>query len=361
MKELHTLSLIAFVAIISSCGGSGQRADKQVDNEQTQNEEQPSISEQGSTYITLNISSKMIETQSKFRLGFSADSDNTLVKIVNGNRDTTFMVGKEDLNIEYLAQEEVMTIYGNITDFQCNGVEDEYYSATRIISSLDISKNPGLKSLSCYDNELGNLDISKNTTLKSLYCSGNKLENLDISKNTALEELYCEENMLKNLDISQNTNLKTLYCDSNQLKSLDISKNTDLTELNCRDNSLTELDVSNNKSLTRLYCDGNEINHIDLSNNTLLQDFYISKTEPLNTINLKKHKELSTVYWKGKLTSDDVDKLIDCLPDLNGLEYQGVFTIPAGSMPDLVTPAIEAKASKKNWDILEDIKIGSLH
>ncbi len=360
MKKLHTLLLIAFVAIISSCGNSGQSSDEQVDNEQTQNEEKSSTSVQETTYITLNVSSEMIETQTPILLSFEADSDSTPVRIVNGDSDTTFMIGKEYLDINYVADDEVMTIYGNITDFGCDGVLDDYYFATRIISSIDVSNNLGLQSLSCRDNELENLDISKNTALKSLYCSGNQLENLDISKNTALKYLYCDENMLKNLDISKNTALIWLHCCSNQLKSLDISKNTALTELECSDNSLTELDVSNNKLLTTLFCDGNKINHIDLSNNTLLERFRISKTEPLNTINFKKYKELSSVYWKGELTSDDVDKLIDCLADRKGLEEKGTYMIPEASMSDIITPAIKAKASKKNWKIEEDIESGLL-
>ena len=55
-----------------------------------------------------------------------------------------------------------------------------------------------------------------------LYCYSNPLTSLDVSKNTSLYTLSCYSNQLTSLDLSQNVALCTLYCYNNQLTTLDI-------------------------------------------------------------------------------------------------------------------------------------------
>jgi len=88
--------------------------------------------------------------------------------------------------------------------------------------------------------------------IKKLYCYGNSLTSLDVSKNTALTTISCYNNKLTSLDVSKNTALAYLYCRSNALTSLDVSKNTALIKLNCSENTLTNLNVANgnNKKIT---------------------------------------------------------------------------------------------------------------
>jgi len=91
----------------------------------------------------------------------------------------------------------------------------------------------------CQSFQITSMDVSKNTELNSLSCQGNSITVLDVSKNTALTDLACGDNPLKSLDVSKNTALQGLDCVSNQLTSLDVSKNTALTGLFCQDNQLT--------------------------------------------------------------------------------------------------------------------------
>jgi hypothetical protein len=94
-----------------------------------------------------------------------------------------------------------------LTDLICN---------SNYLSSLDVSTNSGLQSLTCYSNSLTSLDIY-GTPLTTLDCRDNQLTSLDISSNGNLIDLYCDNNQLTTLDISSNTNLLSVYCVNNYL------------------------------------------------------------------------------------------------------------------------------------------------
>jgi hypothetical protein len=90
------------------------------------------------------------------------------------------------------------------------------------ISSIDLTQNTNLISLSCADNQLSNLDLTQNTNLTYAYCSINQIVHLYIAPNTSLETLYCGENQITNLDLSQSANLTILDCFENQLNTLNV-------------------------------------------------------------------------------------------------------------------------------------------
>ena len=75
--------------------------------------------------------------------------------------------------------------------------------------------------MECSDNQLTSLDVSKNTALESLSCSNNNLTILDVSKNTALNWLLCYNNQLTSLDISNGNNSNLRYL--NFQNNLDLS------------------------------------------------------------------------------------------------------------------------------------------
>jgi len=88
----------------------------------------------------------------------------------------------------------------------------------------------------------------------------------------SLQILYCYNNQLTSLDVSKNPGLTRLECDSNKLTSLDITKNINLNILECQGNMLTSLDLSQNKALTRIFTHSNALTSLNLKNgnNTLL-------------------------------------------------------------------------------------------
>jgi len=163
-----------------------------------------------SSYITLTVTSG-----AAIKLDFKAVADGTPIRIVSGSNTQDITVGTDwKGTASYTAGSTTMTIYGDLTGFNC-------------------SENGA---------NLTALDVTKNTQLTSLDCGSNTLSSLDVSKNTQLTGLGCESNNLSSLDISHNTQLTALSCFNNRLSNLDISHNTQLTRLSCRDNKLSNLE-----------------------------------------------------------------------------------------------------------------------
>ncbi|NRB60222.1 MAG: T9SS type A sorting domain-containing protein [Winogradskyella sp.] len=114
-----------------------------------------------------------------------------------------------------------------------------------IINLTGIEAFTNLNILNCGMNQMTTLDISQNIALTSVSCFSNLLNNLDVSNNTLLSVLTCGDNLLNNLDVSNNINLTNLVCSFNNLSDLDISSNTALTRLTINNNQLTSLNVAN--------------------------------------------------------------------------------------------------------------------
>ena len=163
-----------------------------------------------SRYITLTVKSG-----EAIKLDFLAAAAGTPVRIVSGSntRDITVDTDWYDGTASYTAGSTTMTVYGDITGFNCsgNGVN---------LTALDPSHNTQLEILYCSSNQLSSLDVSNNTKLTMLYCGNNKLSSLDVSNNTQLKELTCYSNSLTSLDVSHNTQLRMLYCYDNQLSTV---------------------------------------------------------------------------------------------------------------------------------------------
>ena len=192
-----------------------------------------------SRYITLTVTNG-----AAIELNFMAAVAGTPVRIVSGSNTQDITVGTNWIGrATYTAGSNTMTIYGDITRFDCSGNGAN-------LTALDPSHNTQLKRLYCSSNSLSSLDVSNNTQLTILSCRDNKLNSLDISHNTQLTMLSCYSNSLSSLDVSHNTQLKDLSCYSNQLTTLDISKNTNtkLTTLYCHSNNFTTATLDN------IYC-----------------------------------------------------------------------------------------------------------
>lgn len=191
-------------------------------------------------------------------------SNNTKLKFLSCSNNKL-----SSLNIETLVDLEDL----RCENFIINGVD---YNGSNRLSTLDISNNRKLLRLYlgggvCH---FTTINLSNNVLLKSLSISGGYLTNLNLSSNTLLEELDIEYNRFTEIDIRNNILLKRLSCYYNQLTTLDISKNTQLEYLYCQNNQLTSLDVSGNVSLKWLKCRGNpKLTTVWLSYNQSIQNF----------------------------------------------------------------------------------------
>ncbi len=299
MKKLSIFLTIALVAIIYSCGNSEKGSNEQKADslatktaEQVQNEE-ATTSEQAEPQITLTVT-----INKKIHLELAANENNTPVKIVSGERDTAFMVGDEKVEIMYLSGDTKMTIYGNITKFDCAFNNSK-------LTAVDVSKNTGLTNIRVDNNSLNSLDVSNNKALDYLSCNYNRLTHLDLSNNTALKGLYISDNRITTLDLSKNK----------ALQSLEIGR----------------------KSVAELYTQGISIDKNDTSNRLI-------------SLDLSHNTNLSSIS-SFELSIECYNSIIKSLPDRKGME-QGEFEAQHHDFD-----FIEDIDTTKNWSITTRYKL----
>jgi Leucine-rich repeat (LRR) protein len=215
-----------------------------------------SINAIGQTPVMTLTSSKAVGSTISLKL--ISKTNNTPVQIDFGDGvPKTYTINSSTTVIEEILKgSKIINIYGNgIVVLSC-----AYCNLTEI----DVSKNPELEQLVCYENQLTSLDVSKNTALDWLDCSGNKLSSLDVTQNTSLTVLRCSGNKLTTLDVSKIIYLIILYCGDNKLASLDVSKCLNLEALFCDNNLLTSIDISKNTKIESLGCEKNKLSFATL-------------------------------------------------------------------------------------------------
>ena len=147
-----------------------------------------------------------------------------------------------------------------------------------VVSNIDVTECPKLKTLKIKQTKLAGVDLSRNTMLESLYVysksSTNVIKELNLSNNTNLVRLDAYEVGLQSLNVSGCTKLETLRVDSNYLVLLDLSTCASLKQLYCNNNSIQVLDVSNCPALTSLDC----------SPMDTLETVYVDATQKINYI-----------------------------------------------------------------------------
>ncbi|UAM97877.1 BspA family leucine-rich repeat surface protein [Polaribacter litorisediminis] len=179
------------------------------------------------------------------------------------------------------------------------------------ITSIDVSKNVNLLSLSLADNSaLTALDVSKNEDLRSLNIGLTDLRSsgkiglisvLDVSNNINLVSINARAQSLTSLDISNNVALESLDLEKNNITSLDVSNNTKLYRLDVTQTNLTTLDVSNLADLGELYAPFNSLISLDVSNNLKLARLDCNSNNTITTISLGNNDVLSYLNISGNL------------------------------------------------------------
>ena len=183
-------------------------------------------------FITLEV-----KEGAQIKMKMKAASNNIAVRIKSGSEVYNFTVGTSETTLqEYKAGAATMTIYGNITEFDCAENASN-------LTAVDTSKNPMLTVLRCYNNRLTKLDITRLEQLEWLYCQNNELAELNLSQNKKLGWLSCYSNKLTSLNLRENKILTWLYCENNSLESLDISQNKYVTEIKCQNNKLPYYEI----------------------------------------------------------------------------------------------------------------------
>ena len=170
------------------------------------------------------------------------------------------------------------------------------------ITSVDLSKNTKLKTLSISKTSITSLNLSNNTQLTSLTCNNNKLTSLNLSNLTRLKHLECQNNSLSSLNLSSNTQLDWLNCNNNRITSLNLSTNTKLEYLECANNSLTSLNISNNTGLAFLDCSNNRLTSLNTSSNTGLLAL-ICTNNKITSLNFNSNRKLIQILCSNNAMS----------------------------------------------------------
>jgi len=177
-----------------------------------------------------------------------------------------------------------------------NNPELEWLSidSNEVTPILDFSNNPNITMLSTpmcsiegFIGEGGHYDISNMPDLIFLDLYDNRLTSVDISNNTKLEEIRINVgNSISTIDFSNNIFLQTVLASNSGLEGeLDVSNLTELEELNIANNNISAINFLNNTKLEYLEINGNQIEgEIDVSNCTNLLEFYANYGNNLSCI-----------------------------------------------------------------------------
>ena len=274
------------------------------------------------------------------QFSLAADNPNTSVFVDwgNGSRQE---IKINNLNMTYVdgvAAGEKVTIYGdvayaNFESYELPGTD----LIDNEITSIDLSKNDGLRELCVYGNpissldvtnqknlvfldcgacyELTELDIAENPNLLSIDCHANKIGSLDLSNCAGLMELKAYNNELTEINFGNNPELLSIRLNNNKLQTLDVSNLAKLEELEVNGNLLTKINVANNGSLVSLSVGNNNLTSLDVSTNTKLQSLSFNDNA-IHSLDLSGLTELGTINCGGNgMTACELDDFYYTLPD----------------------------------------------
>lgn len=245
------------------------------------------------------------------------------------------------------AGDGTVTIYGDVAGVDLSGFGE--YGLwlglwDNMVSSVDLSKAPGLKYLNLYWNPVTELNLEGAEGLEVLNTGYTALENLDLSHTPnimwldvhsdgygdeegikqlssldvtglpILQYLDARGNTISDIDLSKNPYLRWVNVTNNGISNLDLSANTILEEVGANYNNLSTIDLSNNPELVSLSLSGNNLTEIDLSKNAKIASLYLDNNK-FGALNLKSLTGLRRVHINGNgMTADQLNDTYYNLP-----------------------------------------------
>lgn len=122
-----------------------------------------------------------------------------------------------------------------------------------------------LKTLLVQSQQITTVDLSENNLLETISFNYNFLTNLDVSSLVNLKNLNVQFNPLTSINLSNSSALLSIYCSDTQLTTLDLSQCSNLMELNCPNTPLTTIDLFGTK-VTSLTAGGDNLETIFAKN-----------------------------------------------------------------------------------------------
>lgn len=128
-----------------------------------------------SRYITLTV-----QTEQLIKLDLKGMASETPIRIESGAQVLDTVISSTWTGYKnYLSDGTTMTIYGDITQFDCDNNNNEK------ITAIDVN-NDILERLYCRSNTINSMNIESNSALRRLYFSNNSLTSLNLSSSTNL-------------------------------------------------------------------------------------------------------------------------------------------------------------------------------
>lgn len=165
------------------------------------------------------------------------------------------------------------------------------------LTTLDLSQNRHLASLTCTRNALRKVTVAGCKELRTLDCAYNSLSSLDLSSASALQRVDCSNNSLSTLNVGGCFSLRTLDCSYNSLAALDLSKTAGIVTVTCKRNALASLLLTDCAELVSLDCSYNSLTKLD-----------VTDCRKLSSLNCTDNPYLTELWLWGDQTISDLNK-----------------------------------------------------
>lgn len=256
------------------------------------------------------------ETQPRVRLMLSNYGSKELYFLIDAaeaDRDGVWI----DLNGDAeMSEDEKITTFGpsGLNKFEASNSTAIIYGN---VTKLNILQGSVFAYIGEANAKLKYLNLAGTGIVAAMVAGHPELEFLNINGN----QLYVD---VVEFDLTNLTKLKVLDMGNCQTGNVDLSNNTALTYLNIEGNGIDQLDVTNMPNLAQLICSNNKLETLDVS---------------------KAPKLLHLEAVQNMLSVDQINAIIDALPDRTG-KSQGGFWI--ANNPG-VGAANLSLAKNKNW------------
>lgn len=229
---------------------------------------------------------------------------------VNGdgeiNKDEIWRVTEIDIDTKNVHSMEGLEHFINLQTLRCRGreewVADDY--GPGLLTELDVSHNPLLKTLEINNNHITSLDLSNNHELEGLCVRSNELSSIDLTHCPNLLWFDASINLLSNIDFSNNHNLRHIYLRGNSLNNLSVAHLTSLNDLNFGQNHIKTIDLNNNVFIQSLEADSNLLEYLDVSYLPSLRFLRCNGNPSLKTVWVDEKQSITELY------KDDFTELI---------------------------------------------------
>lgn len=180
-------------------------------------------------------------------------------------------------------------------DLSKNVLLDSVSMIANLLTEIDFTENKNLVYLQLESNELTIVEgLSEKQKLKDIQLSFNYLEALDVSY-SAVERLFASDNDITVIDLSGASDLKNVFLKTNELESIDLSTNPLVETLVLSDNKLQSLNVTENKLIEYLWVSSNSLDQLDVGSLPSLVHLTIHNNPNLNCVLINPDHDIPTV------------------------------------------------------------------